>query len=72
MTAIRMLETRKGTEDGFTIKEFYEGQNYDVREGLARSFFLAGYAEKQVKKDSKKKSQKRKPKQLKLTLKNKE
>jgi hypothetical protein len=44
MTLIKMLETRKGTEDGFTIRQFYEGEVYDVRENLARTFFAAGHA----------------------------
>jgi len=46
MTLIRMLQTRKGTEDGFTVRQFEKGKVYDVREGLARSFFVAGYAVK--------------------------
>ncbi len=46
MTLIKMLETRKGTEDGFTIKQFYEGEVYDVKENLARTFFAAGHAVK--------------------------
>lgn len=44
MTLVRMLETRKGSEDGFTVKQFMEGQVYDIRENLARSFFAAGFA----------------------------
>jgi len=46
MVLIRMLQTRKGTEDGFVVKQFYAGTVYRVRENLARTFFAAGYAEK--------------------------
>ena len=41
-----MLQTRKGSEDGFVVRQFYEGSVYIVSESLARSFFAAGYAEK--------------------------
>ncbi len=39
-----MLQTRKGSEDGFTVRQFVEGEIYEVRENLARSFFAAGWA----------------------------
>lgn len=43
---IKMLETRKGTEDGFTVRQFYEGQTYDVCKILAHTFIAAGYAQR--------------------------
>lgn len=46
MVEILMNQTRKGTQDGFKVEEFVKGQVYDVREGLARQFFAAGYATK--------------------------
>lgn len=45
MTLVKMLQTRKGSEDGFKVKQFYEGQIYDIAENLARTFFADGYAE---------------------------
>ena len=42
---IKMLQTRKGTEDGYTVAQFYEGKEYDVREVLAYRFAAKGYAE---------------------------
>lgn len=44
MTMIYMLQTRCGSQDGFKVEEFKKGEVYDVREGLARQFFAAGYA----------------------------
>ena len=44
MVKIKMLQTRKGTEDGFVVRQFYKGETYLVREGLARYFFAMGYA----------------------------
>jgi len=41
---IRMLETRRGTEDGFTVKQYMAGEKYEVREHLALAFFAAGCA----------------------------
>ena len=46
MTLVKMLETRKGTEDGFTIRQFQRDEIYEIRENLARSFFAAGFAVK--------------------------
>lgn len=56
---IKMLETRKGSEDGFTVKQFYIGKIYDIHETLARSFFAAGFAVK-YEEENKKKSNVRK------------
>ncbi len=52
---IRMLETRRGTEDGFTIKQYNSGEEYDVRDHLALAFLAAGFAIP-IKKSKKKKS----------------
>jgi len=41
---IRMLETRKGTEDGFVVKKFIAGEDYEVRDHLAKAFLAAGFA----------------------------
>lgn len=57
MTVIRMLETRKGSEDGFTVRQFYAGEIYTIKENLARSFFAAGFAEKHERKKPKKKTE---------------
>lgn len=46
MVMLRMLQTRKGTEDGFSVKQFVEGKAYDVRESMARDFFAMQYAVK--------------------------
>lgn len=35
---IKMLCTIKGTEDGFIVRQFKEGETYDIRESLARLF----------------------------------
>ena len=44
MTIIKMLESRKGTEDGFTIRQFEAGKIYDIRENLARTMNANGWA----------------------------
>ena len=41
---IKMLETRRGTEDGFSVALYKKGSEYEVREHLARTFFAAGFA----------------------------
>lgn len=41
-----MLETRRGTEDGFTVKRFMRGQTYEIAPDLARAFLAAGWAMK--------------------------
>lgn len=46
MTLMKMNQTRKGTEDGFVVKQYNEGEIYEVREILARDFFRAGWAVK--------------------------
>ncbi len=39
-----MLQTRRGTEDGFTIQQYFVGEEYEVREHLACAFLAAEYA----------------------------
>lgn len=39
---LRMLETRRGTEDGFTIRLYEAGCEYDIADTLARSFIADG------------------------------
>jgi hypothetical protein len=41
---IKMLQTRKGSEDGFTVKQYYKNEIYNVRESLGRSFLAAEFA----------------------------
>lgn len=41
---VTMLENRKGTEDGFHIKTFYAGKEYDLTRTLARAFLNAEFA----------------------------
>lgn len=48
MPIIKMLETRKGTEDGFTVRQFEENKIYDVRDNLARRFIAADLAIKVI------------------------
>ncbi len=41
---IKMLETRRGSEDGFAVKRFEKGEEYEVADTLARTFVNQGYA----------------------------
>jgi len=41
---IAMLETRRGSEDGFVVRRFEQGRIYDVADMLARTFIRAGWA----------------------------
>jgi hypothetical protein len=48
---IKMKETRRGTEDGHTVREYTAGQEYDLAEtprgdDLAKVFLREGWAEK--------------------------
>lgn len=45
MTRIVMLQTRRGTEDGFSTQQFEKEQTYDVRDNLACHFLAEGWAE---------------------------
>jgi len=46
MTEVKITQTCKGTQDGFTVEQFEKGQVVDIRESLARQFFAEGKAEK--------------------------
>jgi|GEM_PF-5105191 len=35
---ITMLETRRGTENDFTVRRLYEGETHEVMETLGRTF----------------------------------
>lgn len=41
---ITMLRTARGTEDGFSIQQFFQGKTYDIRDNLACSFLQRGFA----------------------------
>ncbi len=43
---ITMFETRRGTPDGHTIRQFEKGLSYDLRDELARYFLRQGAAKK--------------------------
>lgn len=46
MVWIKMLCTCKATEDGYIVREFYSGFEYDVCETLARKFLFTDTAVK--------------------------
>lgn len=41
---IQMTGTRRGSEDGFAVKCYENGKQYDVADTLARRFVTQGYA----------------------------
>lgn len=41
---VRMLETRRGTEDGYVVRRFVAGEEYEMADFLARSFIADGRA----------------------------
>ena len=41
---ITMLETRRGSDDGHTVRQFIRGQKYDVADTLAVRFLNQGWA----------------------------
>ena len=41
---LTMLETRRGTEDGYTIRLYMRGETYNLGDTLAHSFLAAGFA----------------------------
>lgn len=43
---VTMLQTRKGTEDGFKVEEYAEGESYDICSSLANAFIRSGFAKK--------------------------
>lgn len=48
---IRMLETRRGTEDGYTVRQYVRDEIYEMGDSLARSFLAAGFAVKTPKEE---------------------
>lgn len=45
---IKMLETHRGSEDGFEVKRYYAGREYEMGDSLARSFIRNKWAERIV------------------------
>lgn len=41
---VKMLETRRGSEDGHVVRRFVKGETYDVAEMLAVRFLKNGWA----------------------------
>lgn len=41
---VTMKETRRGSEDGFTVRCYEQGETYDIADGLARAFLRDGSA----------------------------
>jgi hypothetical protein len=41
---IKMLETVPGSEDGYTVTDYVQGQEYEVGADLAKTFLEAGQA----------------------------
>jgi hypothetical protein len=41
---IKMVETRRGSEDGFEVRQYQKGQAYDVAHTLATQFLNRGWA----------------------------
>lgn len=41
---LTMLETRRGTEDGYTIRLYVRGETYNLGDTLAHAFLSAGFA----------------------------
>jgi hypothetical protein len=41
---ILMLETRRGSEDGFSVRRFLKDHFYDIADTLASAFINAGWA----------------------------
>jgi len=44
-----MLETRRGSEDGFAVRRFHKNHHYDIADALAR-VFLRSKAAQQISK----------------------
>ena len=47
---IIMLETRRGCEDGFTVRHYEQDKQYDMADSEARRFIMKGWA-KEVQKE---------------------
>jgi len=41
---VRMLQTRRGTEDGFVVRLYQAGRDYHITDYLAKRFIASGYA----------------------------
>jgi len=41
---IKMLKNSLGAEDGYTVKEYLEGNEYNISDNLAKSFIAKGKA----------------------------
>lgn len=41
---VRMLETRRGTEDGYVVRRFDKGETYEMGAFLAHRFLVNGWA----------------------------
>ena len=41
---VLMLFTRRGSEDGFVVRQYIAGESYDMADGLARYFMRSGWA----------------------------
>lgn len=41
---IKMLQTRRGSPDGFLSRRFYKGKTYNLPDSLACSFLRNGWA----------------------------
>ena len=41
---VTMLYTRRGSQDGFAVEQFIEGNTYNMSDTLARSFVRSGQA----------------------------
>lgn len=54
MPLLTMLYTRKGTEDGISVKEYKQGNTYMLGSSLYKAFLAAGYAVEAIKKDARK------------------
>lgn len=44
MTELHILRDCKGSEDGFSVRQFYKGEVYEVSRSLARDLISSGWA----------------------------
>lgn len=58
MTKIRMLQTRRGTHDGYIFFCYEAGKVYNLKRGIAEAFIQNGAAELYKEPQSKKKKSK--------------
>ncbi len=55
MPLVKMLKTTKGSDNGFIVTEFMEGQEYNINDSLAKTFIdiqVAEYVKKVVRRKS--------------------